>query len=130
MSAKKIIIIDDDPEICEALSQILTQYGYQVFTALDTHTGYRLFVDIGPDLLILDIMMESMDEGLEFATKIKKSDGVFGVPILIISARPPAERGYSRTLDEDLDWVHADIFMEKPIDPEELIYNVNLLISH
>ncbi len=129
MSAKKIVIIDDDPEICDALSQILSQYGYQVFTALDTQTGYELFVETGPDLLILDIMMATMDEGLEFATKIKKSETIYGVPILIVSARPPVEKGYGRTLDEDLDWIHADIFMEKPIEPEELIHNVKLLIN-
>jgi DNA-binding response OmpR family regulator len=130
MSAKSIVIIDDDPEICEAMSEILSQDGYQVFTALDTRKGHQLFVDTRPDLLILDIMMETMDEGLNFATEVKKNDGAFGVPILIVSARPPVEKGYGRTLDEDLDWIHADIFMEKPIEPEELIHNVRLLIKN
>jgi len=74
-------------------------------------------------------MMETMDEGLNFATEVKKNDGVFGVPILIVSARPPVENGYGRALDEDLDWIHADIFMEKPVEPEELIHNVKLLIK-
>jgi DNA-binding response OmpR family regulator len=129
MSAKRIVIIDDDPEICDALSQILSQCGYEVFTALDTSKGYQLFVDTRPDLLILDIMMKTMDEGLNFATEIKKNDGVFGVPILIVSARPPAEKGYGRSLNDDLDWIHADIFMEKPIEPEELIHNVKLLVK-
>ena len=129
MSAKKIVIIDDDPEICDAMRHILSQNGYQVFTALDTRKGHQLFVDTRPDLLILDIMMETMDEGLNFATEVKKKDGVFGVPILIVSARPPVENGYGRALDEDLDWIHADIFMEKPVEPEELIHNVKLLVK-
>ncbi len=129
MSPKKIVIIDDDPEICDALSHILSQHGYQVFAALDTHRGHQLLVDTGPDLLILDIMMETMDEGLNFATEIKRNEGVYGVPILIVSARPPVEKGYGRTLDDDLDWIHADVFMEKPIEPEELIHNVKLLIN-
>jgi CheY-like chemotaxis protein len=129
MSGKKIVVIDDDPEICDALSEILGQAGYQVFTALDTKTGYTMFVDIGPDLLILDIMMATMDEGLEFATMIRKGQGIKGVPILIVSARPPVEKGYGRTLDDDLDWIHADIFMEKPIEPHELIHNVRILIK-
>jgi DNA-binding response OmpR family regulator len=129
MDPKKILIIDDDPEICEVLSQILSEYNYQVFTAQDTNSGYRLFVDTRPDLLILDIMMETMDEGLNFATELKKNEGMFGVPILIVSARPPVEKGYGRSLDEDLDWIHADIFMEKPIEPEELIHNVKLLVN-
>jgi DNA-binding response OmpR family regulator len=75
-------------------------------------------------------MMETMDEGLNFATEVKKNDCVFGVPILIVSARPPVEKGYGRTLDEDLDWIHADIFMEKPIEPEELVHNVKLLVNN
>jgi DNA-binding response OmpR family regulator len=129
MSAKKIVIIDDDPEICDAMSDILSHNGYQVFTALDTRKGHQLFVDTRPDLLILDIMMETMDEGLNFATEVKKNDGVFGVPILIVSARPPVENGYGRALDEDLDWIHADIFMEKPVEPEKLIHNVKLLVK-
>jgi DNA-binding response OmpR family regulator len=129
MSEKSIVIIDDDPEICDAMSQILSQNGYQVFTALDTRRGHQLVIDSRPDLLILDIMMETMDEGLNFATEFKKNEGAFGVPILIVSARPPVEKGYSRTLDEDLDWIHADIFMEKPIEPEELLHNVKLLVN-
>jgi DNA-binding response OmpR family regulator len=42
MNAKRIVIIDDDPEICDAMSQILSDDGYRVFTALDTRKGYQL----------------------------------------------------------------------------------------
>ena len=129
MSGNKIVIIDDDPEICDAMSEILSDYDYQVFTALDTERGHVLILEEKPDLLILDIMMATMHEGLDFATKMKEREGVYGMPILIVSARPPVEKGYGRTLDEDLDWIHADIFMEKPIEPEELIHNVNLLLK-
>lgn len=72
MSSKKIVIIDDDPEICDAISEILAMYDYEVFTALDTRSGYQLLLDHRPDLLILDIMMATMHEGLDFATEIKK----------------------------------------------------------
>ncbi len=129
MSGKKIVIIDDDPEICDALSEILTEYGYQVSTALDTQSGLQLLRKLRPDLLILDIMMATMDEGLEVATEIKKREGIYGLPILIVSARPPVEKGYERSVDRDLDWIQADIFMEKPIEPEELIHNVKLLLK-
>jgi DNA-binding response OmpR family regulator len=126
---KTILVIDDDPEICEALNEILSHYNYQVLTALDTKSGMRLFEAERPDLLILDIMMATMDEGLEFATKIKRKEGIWGVPILIVSARPPAEKGYKRSIDEDMDWIKADIFMEKPVAPEDLIKNVKILLK-
>ncbi len=126
---KKILVIDDDPEICEALSEILTENDYEVLTALNTKDGLRLLENERPDLLILDIMMATMYEGLDFATEIRKKEGVWGIPIMIVSARPPAEKGYSRTIDEDMDWIHADIFMEKPVDPDDLIHNVQLLLK-
>jgi DNA-binding response OmpR family regulator len=64
MSGEKIVIIDDDPEICDAMSEILSEYDYQVSTALDTQTGYQLLLEQRPDLLILDIMMATMHEDL------------------------------------------------------------------
>ena len=61
--------------------------------------------------------------------KLPQREGIYGMPILIVSARPPVEMGYGRTIDEDLDWIKADIFMEKPVEPEHLIHNVKLLIE-
>jgi DNA-binding response OmpR family regulator len=128
-SQKSILVIDDDPEICEALEEILTGYNYQVFTAQDTTKGNELMERERPNLLILDIMMATMDEGLNFASKIKKKEGIWGIPILIVSARPPVEKGYARTVDQDMDWIPADIFMEKPVDPEDLIKNIRILLE-
>lgn len=126
---KTILVIDDDPEICEALQEILTDYDYHVLTAQDTATAHRLVEEERPSLLILDIMMATMDEGLNFATRIKQKEGVWGMPILMVSARPPVEKGYARAVDQDLDWIHADIFMEKPVDPEDLVKNVQILLK-
>lgn len=127
--AKKVLVIDDDPEICQAMEAILGDNGYQVFTATDTVRGEALLHDKKPDLLILDIMMATMQEGLDFAAKIKKKEGPYGLPILIVSGRPASEKGYQRSVEEDLDWIAADIFMEKPVDPEDLLRNVESLLS-
>jgi DNA-binding response OmpR family regulator len=125
---KKILVIDDDPEICEALEEILAEYDYDVFSAQDTVTGEHLMEERRPDLLILDIMMATMHEGLDFAARLKAKEGAWGIPILIVSARPPVEKGYARSIDQDLDWIATDIFMEKPVDPEDLIRNVKILL--
>jgi DNA-binding response OmpR family regulator len=126
---KIILVIDDDPEICEAMETILSEYGYQVMTALDTTKGQQFIEKNRPDLLILDIMMATMDEGFHFATELKRKEGPYGMPILIVSARPPLERGYERTIDQDMDWIAADIFMEKPVDMEDLVRNVQILLG-
>lgn len=127
--AKTILVIDDDPEICQAMESILSDNGYEVMTATDTVRGEALLQQRKPDLLILDIMMATMQEGLDFAAKIKKKEGPYGLPILIVSGRPASEKGYQRSVDEDLDWIAADIFMEKPVDPEDLLRNVESLLS-
>ena len=126
---KTILVIDDDPEICEALQEILSDYDYEVLTAQDTTKGAQLIEQRRPDLLILDIMMTTMQEGLDFANKLKEKEGVWGIPILIVSARPPVEKGYGRTIDQDMDWIAAEMFMEKPVEPEDLIKNVKILLK-
>ena len=129
MDKKKILAIDDDPEICEAIETILSDHGYEVLTALDTVEGERIMEDKQPDLLILDIMMATVDEGFNFATKIKKKHGPWNIPILIVAAHPPWETGYSRSREEDMDWIAADIFMDKPVHPKDLLHNVDLLLK-
>ena len=128
LDKRKILAIDDDPEICEAIQEILTEKGYEVMSALDTVEGERLLEAEEPDLLILDIMMATVDEGFNFASKIKKKHGPWNIPILIVAATPPWERGYSRDREEDMDWIAADIFMDKPVHPDDLIHNVELLL--
>lgn len=126
---KTILVVDDDPEICDALQEILSDYDYEVLTALDTVRAREIMATRRLDLLILDIMMATMDEGLNFAQELKEAKVGKKVPVLIVSARPPAERGYRRTIDEDMDWIAAEVFMEKPVDPEDLIHNVHLLLG-
>jgi CheY-like chemotaxis protein len=129
MSQKKILIIDDDPSFLEICSAILTEYDYQVDTASNTEEGLKKILAQWPDLLLLDIMMATMDEGLNFATALKQRGDLRRLPIMIVSAAPDVEKGYKRTVEQDMDWISADIFMEKPINPQDLLHNVRLLLN-
>jgi len=129
MSQKKILIIDDDPSFLEICSAILTEYDYQVDTASNTEEGLKKILSQWPDLLLLDIMMATMDEGLNFATALKQRGDLRRLPIMIVSAAPDVEKGYKRTVEQDMDWISADIFMEEPINPQDLLHNVRLLLN-
>jgi len=129
MSQKRILIIDDDPSFLEICSAILIQYGYEVDTATNTGSGLEKLVSRRPDLLILDVMMAAMDEGISFANSLKKREDVGRIPIMIVSAKPDTEKGYTRTIDQDMDWLAADIFMEKPVMPQDLLHNVRSLLG-
>jgi len=103
MSQKRILIIDDDPSFLEICSAILIQFGYEVDTATNTGSGLEKLVSRRPDLLILDVMMAAMDEGISFANSLKKREDVGRIPIMIVSAKPDTEKGYTRTIDQDMD---------------------------
>jgi len=129
MSGKKIVIIDDDPSFLEITGAILKRFGYEVFTAGNTTDGMALIQEQQPDLLILDIMMATVDEGLNFAVQVRQREELRSLPIIIVSAQPETEKGYRRSLEEDMDWIAADIFMEKPVDPQALHHNIQLLLK-
>ena len=129
MNRKKILIIDDDPSFLEICSAILEEFDYQVDTASSSKEGLEKLVSQRPDLLLLDIMMATMDEGLNFATSMKQSEHLSKIPIMIVSAQPDAEKGYQRSVDKEMDWISADMFMEKPVNPQDLLHNVRLLIG-
>lgn len=129
MNEVRIVIIDDDPSFLEITGAILKRFGYEVLTAANTASGLQLIEAEKPDLLILDIMMATVDEGLNFAVQLRKNEEFRQLPIIIVSAQPETEKGYERSLDEDLDWIAADIFMEKPVDPQALHHNIQLLLQ-
>jgi CheY-like chemotaxis protein len=129
MVQEKILIIDDDPSFLEITSAILRRFGYDVLSANNVTDGLHFLEAEKPDLLLLDIMMATMDEGLQFAVKLRQRKEHQQLPIIIVSAQPGIEKGYTHTLDEDLDWIAADIFMEKPVDPQALKYNIELLLK-
>jgi CheY-like chemotaxis protein len=129
MNRKKILIIDDDPSFVEICSAILEESDYQVDTASSSKEGLEKLVSEQPDLLLLDIMMATMDEGLNFATSMRQREDLNKIPIMIVSAQPDAEKGYHRSVDKEMDWISADMFMEKPINPQDLLHNVRMLIE-
>ncbi len=129
MKKHKIMIVDDDPSFLEITAAILRRFGYEVTTANSTAGVLQSIESEKPDLLILDIMMTTMDEGLEFATNLRQKKGLERFPIIIVSAQPDSEKGYERSVDEDMDWIAADIFMEKPVDPQALNHNIQLLLE-
>lgn len=84
MSAKrKVLIIDDDPAICESVQAILDGHGYETTTALSGKDGLAAFRAMDPDIVLCDMMMEDVDAGAKVA-KIMKDERP-GTPIFLLS---------------------------------------------
>lgn len=115
---RRILIVDDEPDIREFISYSLSRKGYQVFTAPDGKTGYELAIEHRPHLVILDILMPVMN-GYETCRRMRKNPLFTETKILFLSA---LSESYVRELGEQLD---ADGYISKPVRMEMLIRKVS-----
>ena len=126
---EKILIVDDDPDILDALTMILESKGYQVVTAQDGIEGLANLKAEKPDLLILDLLMPKMDG---FAVCKELQDPRWSkfrdIPILILtSVREEASRRRYE-LETGLE-LNVDDYAEKPVSPDILLERVGKLIK-
>lgn len=115
---RRILIVDDEPDIREFISYSLSRKGYKVFTAPDGKAGYDLAVEHRPHLIILDILMPVMN-GYETCRRMRKNPIFTETRILFLSA---LSESYVRELGEQLD---ADGYISKPIRIELLLRRVD-----
>ncbi len=115
----RVLVVEDDPAILRGLAETLRRETYDVITAADGETGYRLVREKNPDLLILDLMLPKLS-GYEICRKMR-AEGL-RTPILILTAR--GEEG-DRVLGLDLG---ADDYVSKPFSLRELLARVRALL--
>jgi len=123
---KKILIIDDDRDYKNIWKIVLEKNSFEVVTADNGEEGLALFEKEKPDLIILDVMMETPDKGFRVGEEIKKKVGILGTPIIIASATTDGTG--SRDIDREMDWIPAEIYMEKPFTEEALLKNIDSLL--
>jgi len=114
VSSEKILIIEDEENILEAVKYTLTQEGYDVFTSVDGEDGLEKAQEIKPDLVLLDVMLPKMD-GFEVCRILRKD---LEMPVFMISAKA-----------EEIDRVvgleiGADDYITKPFSMRELVVRV------
>jgi len=128
MEAKRILIIDDDEDLRRSFQVTLESKNYEVETAENTISGVEKTKKIKPDLLILDVMMDSDLEGHRFAHTIKNDPELRDIPILIITGMLDNIGVNIRDAFDDLDALPLVFFMDKPVDQEELLTKVKKII--
>jgi len=125
----KILVVDDDPDILDALTMILESQGYQVVTAQDGVEGLANLKAEKPDLMILDLLMPKMDG---FAVCKELQDPRWAkyrdIPILILTSvrEEASRRRYELETGLELD---VDDYVEKPVSPDILLERVGRLIK-
>ena len=118
MSAEKILVVDDDSNICELLRLYLEKEGYTVFLASDGGKALEMFEKENPNLLLLDIMLPVLD-GWQVCREIRKKSQV---PIIMLTAK-------GETFDKILGLeLGADDYVVKPFETKEVIARVRSVL--
>ena len=125
----KILIVDDDPDIVEAMKVVLESKQYQVAVAKSGEEGLEKVKAEKPDLIILDIMMETKDKGFDVARGLKKDQKYKDIPILMLTAIKERTGLDFKNEAGDKDWLPVDAYMNKPLKPEELIAKVEAFLE-
>ncbi len=128
---KRILIIDDDPDIVEAL-RLTLQGNYEVAAAASGQEGLRKVKEFSPDLIILDVMMETETEGFQVSLALRSPDPASEyarwreVPILMLTA---IHQKTPLRFAPDGDYLPVDDFVEKPVKPGILLAKVKRLLT-
>lgn len=127
--AKKVLMIDDDPDFVSGIRSILTSANFDVDVAYNPKDGLHALQTKQYDLLLLDIMMGRGAEGIMIARKLRKDVKLRELPVLIITGMReqiaflfPGEPVHPR-------FVEIDEMVEKPVEPKLLLEKVNGLIQ-
>jgi CheY-like chemotaxis protein len=131
-TAPTILIIDDNPDMALAVSMPLEAAGYQVVWAQSGHEGLDKILEIAPDLIILDVMMETGIAGFQVSLALRSPDPSSpyarfrDMPILMLTA---IHTTTSLRFGPDEAYLPVDDFVEKPVDADLLLEKVKTLLA-
>ena len=129
---KKIYIIDDDRDIVESMSMVLKANGYEVSAQYNDEDVVGNVLKSNPDLIILDVMFpENNSAGFEIAREIKGNSKLTNIPIIMLSAVNEKGIYVGRLTSQDINesWLPVSIFLDKPVQPKELLLQVKSMLD-
>jgi CheY-like chemotaxis protein len=128
MNDKKILIIDDEPDVIMFLTAILEEHNYNVLAVSDIKKAMHSVQENNPDLICLDIMMPK-ETGISFYSKLRQENSNSDIPVIIISGAIESGKFNFHSLVDDNSIPDPDGFLEKPIKVNEFINLVDTLVS-
>ncbi len=122
-TVRRIVCIEDEPEMIELIQLILNRRGFEVLGAPGGKEGLELVRKTHPDLVLLDLMMPEMD-GWEVYQQIKAEESTRNIPVIIVTAK-------AQNIDKvlGLHIAKVDDYIAKPFGPQELIDSVEKILG-
>ena len=128
----RILMIDDDPDVTLAIRIPLEAAGYEFFSASNSAEGLEMLPEIKPDLIILDVMMDTATEGFQTSLQLRSpaADSQYAefskTPILMLTA---VHTTTPLRFAPDEDYLPVDAFLEKSATPDEILTKVEELLA-
>jgi len=126
--AKKVLMIDDEPEFIEAITNVLDAKGYEVVSASNGKDGVEKAKAENPDIILLDVMMTTKSEGFDVAREIHKDESAKNIPVIILTGIRK-EMSLPFGFEPDDTWLPVKEVLEKPVKPEVLLKAIKENIS-
>ena len=123
----KILIVDDDPDLVEAVTMILESKDYDVIAAYGGIEGLEKAKTEEPDLIVLDVMMPDKD-GYAVCKELKADPEYSKIPILLLTAVVSKISTTRYTQQMGLE-TEADDYVDKPVEPAELVKRIEILLG-
>ncbi len=120
---KRVVCIEDEPEMIDLVKLILSRKGFQVVGAMGGREGLEAIQREKPDLVLLDIMMPDID-GWEVYQRMKADETTKGIPVIMVTAK-------AQSIDKvlGLHIAKVDDYITKPFGPQELLESVEKVLA-
>lgn len=132
---RKILIVDDDPDIVDSIKMVLEANSYEVISGSSAEEGMALLREKKPDLVLLDVMMPTGTEGFEFVWELRSDPNprIKNIPIVMLTAIHGTTelRFYPEETDTTYkagEYLPVQGFIDKPVEPRSLITQIEKLL--
>ena len=125
-SMKTVLLVDDDADFVEMNRVLLEERGYQVRVAYSAKECLSRVAAERPDLIILDMVMESPNDGFDVSRELRNSEYTKGIPLVMITS---VNDSIPFRIEPDRTWLPVDAFIEKPVDPALLVSVVDRILK-
>ena len=126
--AQRVLIIDDDNDYVESVVNLLEAKGYSVEAAFNGTDGVQKAKAEKPELILLDVMMTTKDEGFNVARELKEIEDLKGTPIIMVTG-VRKEMSLPFGFEPDNTWLPVKQILEKPVKPQALLDAVTSALS-
>jgi CheY-like chemotaxis protein len=122
----KILIVDDDPDFTETTRIVLEKAGHTVLDATSGDKGFLRAKEEKPDLIVLDVIMDSVLDGVSMSQNMHDDPAVRDIPIIMVTSI--ANTDYAELFPSD-EYIHIRAFLSKPVAPSSLLKQVDKLLA-